>query len=162
MEPKYPEGGHCQSGLRPQGFLTSRFKKIIHCRRQRHLTWSATHDVVSQESNLWKSFDLLLESNLWPLAPSAGCLNARPPELTTDADLLVVLFIAIISLWSAQNASELFLINSFHNLIAKWNSASETLLIKLQLHYSSIETNSMIHAAAKILITVMRVKGIIK
>jgi len=25
MEPKYPEGGHCQSVLRPQGFLTSPF-----------------------------------------------------------------------------------------------------------------------------------------
>ena len=25
MEPKYPEGGHCQSVLRPQGVLTSPF-----------------------------------------------------------------------------------------------------------------------------------------
>ena len=25
MEPKYPEGGHCQSVLRPHGFLTSLF-----------------------------------------------------------------------------------------------------------------------------------------
>jgi len=25
MEPKYPEGGHCQSVLRPQIFLTSPF-----------------------------------------------------------------------------------------------------------------------------------------
>jgi len=25
MEPKYHEGGHCQSVLRPQGFLTSPF-----------------------------------------------------------------------------------------------------------------------------------------
>jgi len=55
---------------------------IIQWRRQRHLTWSTTYDVVSWEINVWKSFDLLLGSNLWPLAPSAGCLTARPPELT--------------------------------------------------------------------------------
>jgi len=41
-----------------------------------------SHDVVSREINLWKRFDLLRGSNLWPLAPSAGCLTARPPELT--------------------------------------------------------------------------------
>ena len=58
MEPKYTEGGHCQSVLRPPIFL------IIQWRRQRHLTWSATHDVVSREINLWKSFDLLRGSNL--------------------------------------------------------------------------------------------------
>jgi len=39
-------------------------------RRQSHLTWSSTHDVVSREINLWKSFDFLRGSNLWPLAPS--------------------------------------------------------------------------------------------
>jgi len=37
---------------------------------------------VSREINPWKSFDLLRDSNLWPLAPSAGCLTDRPPELT--------------------------------------------------------------------------------
>jgi len=37
---------------------------------------------VSREINPWKSFDLLRGSNLRPLAPSAGCLTARPPELT--------------------------------------------------------------------------------
>jgi len=37
---------------------------------------------VSREINPWKSFDLLLGSNLRPLAPSAECLTARPPELT--------------------------------------------------------------------------------
>ena len=37
---------------------------------------------MSREINLWKSFDLLRGSNLRPLAPSAGCLTARPPELT--------------------------------------------------------------------------------
>ena len=36
----------------------------------------------SREINLWKSFDLLRGSNLRPLAPSAGCSTARPPELT--------------------------------------------------------------------------------
>jgi len=51
--------------------------------------WSATHDVVSQEINLWKSFDLLLGSNLAPLAPSAGCLATRPLELTTDLVFLI-------------------------------------------------------------------------
>jgi len=55
---------------------------IIQWRWQRHLMWSATHDVMSREIHLWKSFDLLLGSNLWPLSPSAGCLTARPPELT--------------------------------------------------------------------------------
>ena len=30
---------------------------IIQWRRQRHLTWLATHDVVSREINVWKSFD---------------------------------------------------------------------------------------------------------
>jgi len=38
---------------------------IIQWRRQRHLTWSSTHDVVSREINLCKSFDLLLGSNQW-------------------------------------------------------------------------------------------------
>ena len=77
MEPKYPEGGHCQSVLRPHGVshIPPLFL-IIQWTWQRHLTWSATHDVVSREINLWKSFDLLLGSNLWPLAPSAGCLTA--------------------------------------------------------------------------------------
>jgi len=28
---------------------------------------STTHDVVNREINLWKSFDLLLGSNVWPL-----------------------------------------------------------------------------------------------
>jgi len=28
--------------------------KLIHRRRHRHLTWSATHDVVSREINPWK------------------------------------------------------------------------------------------------------------
>jgi len=32
------------------------------------ITWSATHDVVSREMNLWKSFNLMLGSNLWHLA----------------------------------------------------------------------------------------------
>ena len=36
---------------------------------------------MSREINLWKTFDLLRGSNLWPLAPSAWCLTARPPEL---------------------------------------------------------------------------------
>ena len=57
MQPKYNKGGHCQSGLRPPLFL------IIPCRRQRQLTWTATHYVVSREINLWNSFDLLLGSS---------------------------------------------------------------------------------------------------
>ena len=65
MEPKYPEGGHCQSVLRPRGFLTSPFILNNSVGRQRHLTWSPpTHDVVSREINPWKSFDLLRGSNL--------------------------------------------------------------------------------------------------
>ena len=62
--------------------LTSALILIIQWRRQRHLTSSTTHDIVSREFNSWKSFDLMLESNLQPLTPSAGCLTARPPELT--------------------------------------------------------------------------------
>ena len=38
---------------------------IIQWRRPRYLRWSSTHDVVSREINL------LLGSNLWPVAPSA-------------------------------------------------------------------------------------------
>jgi len=65
MDPKYPGGGHCQSVLRPQGvFNIALYFLINEWRRQRHLTWSATHDVVSREINLWKGFDLLLGSNL--------------------------------------------------------------------------------------------------
>jgi len=83
MEPKYHEGGHCQSVLRPQVFFwRPPLFEIFQWRRQRHLTWSPTHDVVSREINLWKRFDLLRGANLWPLAPSAGCLTVRPPELT--------------------------------------------------------------------------------
>ena len=83
MKPKYPEGGHCQSVLRPQGgFNAPPLFQIIQWRRQHHLTCSATHDVVSREINPWKSFDLLQGSNLRRLAPSADCLTARLPELT--------------------------------------------------------------------------------
>ena len=42
---------------------------------------------MSREINPWKSFDLLRGSNLRPLAPSAECLTARPPELTKLACL---------------------------------------------------------------------------
>jgi len=56
---------------------------VIQWRRQRHLTWSSTHDVVSREINPWKSFDLLLGSNLWPLSRNVGFLTARPLELTS-------------------------------------------------------------------------------
>jgi len=65
-----------------RGSLTSPFVLIIQWRWQRHLMLSTTHGVVSREIILWKSFDLLLGSNLRPLAPSAGCLTARLPELT--------------------------------------------------------------------------------
>ena len=41
---------------------------IIQWKRQRHLTWYATYDIVSREINLWKSLDLLLGSKLWPLS----------------------------------------------------------------------------------------------
>ena len=41
---------------------------------------------MSREINPWKSFNLLRGSNLRPLAPSAGYLTARPPELTVDVD----------------------------------------------------------------------------
>ena len=58
MEPKYPEGGHCQSVLHHQGvFNVPLYFVIIQWRRQRHLTWSTTYDVVSREINLWKGFD---------------------------------------------------------------------------------------------------------
>jgi len=48
MEPKYPEGGHCQSVLSLQGvFNILPLFLIIQWRRQWDLTWSATHDVVT-------------------------------------------------------------------------------------------------------------------
>ena len=85
MESKYPEGGHCQSVLRPRGgggYLTSPFILNNSVETAAPFNVSATHDVVSREINPWKSFDLLRGSNLRPLAPSAGCLTTRPPELT--------------------------------------------------------------------------------
>ncbi|KAK2143368.1 hypothetical protein LSH36_849g00013 [Paralvinella palmiformis] len=57
---------------------------VFKWRRQRQLTCAATQNVVSREINPWKSFDLLRSSNLQPLAPSAGCLTTRPPELASD------------------------------------------------------------------------------
>jgi len=66
---------------------------IIQWRRQHYLTWSATHDMLSWEINLWKGFDLWLGSNLWPMAPSAGCLTARPPELTAFDHIVINHFI---------------------------------------------------------------------
>jgi len=60
-----------------RGFLTSPF--ILNNSVE---TAAPFNDVVSREINPWKSFDLLRSSNLRPLAPSAGCLTARPPELT--------------------------------------------------------------------------------
>jgi len=62
-----PEGGHCQSVLRPQVFFYYPLFLLIQWRRQCHLTWSSTHDVVSQEINPWKSFNLLMGSKLWSL-----------------------------------------------------------------------------------------------
>ena len=60
-----------------RGFLTSPF--ILNNSVE---TAAPFNDVVSREINPWKSFDRLRGSNLRPLAPSAGCLTARPPELT--------------------------------------------------------------------------------
>jgi len=63
--------GHCQSVL-----ITSSIQR----RRQRHLTWSPTHDAVSQEINSSKNFDLLIK----PVTFGTKCkvLNRyRPPEL---------------------------------------------------------------------------------
>ena len=55
MEPKYPEDGHCQSALRHLMSPFGIFNKE---------TTAPFNDVVSREMNLWKSFDLLLGSNL--------------------------------------------------------------------------------------------------
>ena len=72
MEPKYTEGGHCQSVLRPQGvFNIPPLFLIIQWRRQRHLTWSATHDVVSREINIWKKFRPL--SGIEPVTIGTKC-----------------------------------------------------------------------------------------
>jgi len=78
-----------QSVLRPQGFWTPPF--ILNNSVE---TAAPFHDIVSREINLWKSFDLLWGSNPWPLAPSAGCLTARPPELTDNQYLMVMDYIA--------------------------------------------------------------------
>jgi len=76
MELKYAEDGHCQSVLHSRGFLTSPFNF------NNPVEMAAPFNVLSREINLWKSFDLLVGSNPRPLAPSAGCLTTRPPELT--------------------------------------------------------------------------------
>ena len=60
MESKYSENGHCAvtarvtSVLRPltRQFLNVPPFKLIQWRRQRHLTWSSTHDVVRQSHPL--------------------------------------------------------------------------------------------------------------
>jgi len=67
------------SVLRPQGIFN-----IFQWRRQRHLTWSATHDVVSREINPWKGFDLLRGSNHCT-SPSLLAYIAIPgPETQRD------------------------------------------------------------------------------
>ena len=45
---------------------------LIQWRRQRHLTWSVTHDVVSRENNLWKSFDHL-PAGIEPVSLATKC-----------------------------------------------------------------------------------------
>ena len=46
MDPKYPEGGHCQSVFCPQGVFNIPCLKLIQWRQQHHLMWSATHKVL--------------------------------------------------------------------------------------------------------------------
>jgi len=53
--------------LRPQGIFYVPPFYLIQLRRQYHLTWSATHDIVSRKINLRKSFHLLREWNQWSL-----------------------------------------------------------------------------------------------
>ena len=53
MEPKFPKGGHCQSIVRPQGVFNVPILQLIQWRRQRQLTVSATHDVVSRKISPW-------------------------------------------------------------------------------------------------------------
>ena len=69
-----------RGSLRPSPIYFS----SIQWKPQRLLTWSATHDFVSWLINPWKSFDFLMESNLWPLAQSTRYLTARPPELSPN------------------------------------------------------------------------------
>ena len=72
------------------GFLTSHFIFKNSVETAAPFNVVSHHDVVSQENYFWKSFDLLLGSNLWPLALSAWYLTARPMELTSCLYVFVV------------------------------------------------------------------------
>ena len=52
MDPKYPEGGHCQS-VTSSGFLTSPFILNNSVETAAPFNVVGTHDVVSREINLW-------------------------------------------------------------------------------------------------------------
>ena len=63
-----------------RGFLTSPF--ILNNSVETAAPFNVNSHPRCCEPRKRKSFDLLRGLNLWPLAPSAGCLTARPPELT--------------------------------------------------------------------------------
>jgi len=136
MEPKYPEGCHCQSVLRHQGFFKCPpLFLIIQWRRQRYLAWSATHDIMSRKIYIWKSLDLLLGSNLWPLAQSAGCLTARPPEFT----IYVHVVASVIFVWILINNRTLrgFFVNKIE--FAKIPPVSRRHRLLPMLTFSSVD-----------------------
>ena len=102
---------------------------IIQRKRQRHLTWTATHDVVSWKNYLWKGFDLLLGPNLWPVTPSAGCLTARPPEL---AELNYNNW-TLINTGTIERGFWCLKINSFHKHFEAWILIRPTIVSDLDL-----------------------------
>jgi hypothetical protein len=63
IESNYPDGGHCQSVLRPQLCLTSPFIIINSVETAAPFNVVNHHDVVSQEINPWNYFNLLMGSN---------------------------------------------------------------------------------------------------
>ena len=82
-----------------------------------------SHPRCCEPSNPWKSFDLLRGSNLWPLAPSSGCLTARPPELTYININKTVCFYLLYTKHNKANQESLFESRDHHN--AKWTITSQ-------------------------------------
>ena len=69
---------------------------MIQWRRQRHLTWSPTHDAVSREINR-ETFRPLAGFEPVTVGTKCWCLTTRPPELTELNIGLGVVFIVPIN-----------------------------------------------------------------
>ena len=82
---KIPWGWYWQSVLISQWILASPpLCYLIQWRRQKsHVTWAATHVVLSQEIFPWKGFDFMLQFNLYhlPIALSQTCSHSIPHQI---------------------------------------------------------------------------------